>query len=84
MSMYRKLSLAVCAGLFVVTLGGCEREGPAERTGKEIDKAVEDLTKAKGPAERAGEKIDKAVEEAGEALEKAGEKTRKATEERER
>jgi hypothetical protein len=79
MSIYQKLSSVVCAGIFAITLGGCEREGPAERAGEKVDQAVEDLGKAEGPAERAGEKADKAVDEAGEALEEAGEKVREAT-----
>ena len=44
-------------GLVVLVLGGCKPEGPAERTGKEIDKATEKLgevVEEKGPVERAG------------------------------
>jgi hypothetical protein len=45
---------------------GCERQGPAERAGQEIDRVVEEakdkLTPA-GPAEKAGQKADHAVED---------------------
>ena len=62
----------------VLALAGCKQEGPAERAGKQLDEAVDDLTKPKGPAERAGEKLDKAVDDTGKALEDAGKKARKA------
>ena len=70
----KRLSTVLCVGLVVMALGGCEREGSAERAGKEIDKTTEKLGDAlekDGPVERAGEQIDKAIEEAGDKLEKA-------------
>ena len=43
--------VALALGMLVAGLSGCrKKEGPAERAGKEIDKA----------AEKAGEKIEKA------------------------
>jgi len=83
MASYKRFSLAFCIGLVVLILGGCQKEGPAERAGKEIDEAAERLGEAvekKGPVERAGEKIDNAVEDAGEALEETGDKVKKSTE----
>jgi hypothetical protein len=47
--------------LAAMLLGGCE-DGPAERAGEKIDKAVDKLT-GKGPAEKLGEKIDEAGKE---------------------
>jgi hypothetical protein len=79
MSLYKTISFAVCAGLLVAVLGGCEREGPAERAGKELDKTMIDPSKAEGPAERAGKQIDEAAKAAGEAIEEAGEKAKEAT-----
>ena len=73
----KRFTRALYIGLVALTLGGCKSEGPAERAGKQLDEAVDDLTKSKGPAERAGEKIDKAVDDAGKALEEAGRKARK-------
>ena len=32
--------------MLLTSLSGCEREGPMERAGKKIDKAVEDTGKA--------------------------------------
>jgi hypothetical protein len=64
----------ITAGMLVTILvsggavywAGCEREGPAERAGEEIDRAAEgvkDKLDPAGPAERAGEKLDRAAEE---------------------
>jgi hypothetical protein len=58
-----KLLAGVLAPLLlaVTLLAGCE-DGPAERAGERIDKAVDKLT-GKGPAEKAGERIDEAAKE---------------------
>jgi hypothetical protein len=69
MSVVQKLSLMVCTGFLLASLGGCAREGPAERAGKQIDETVEELTNPEGPAESAGEEIDRSVDEAREELE---------------
>jgi predicted small lipoprotein YifL len=49
-------AISLAAIVLVATLAACEqkREGPAERAGKEIDKAVE---RAGQQIEKAGEKI---------------------------
>lgn len=83
MTIYKKLAVMMCMGFIVIVLGACKQEGPAERTGREIDEAAEKLGEAvekKGPLERAGESMDNAVDNTGEALEEAGEKAKKATE----
>ncbi len=53
--------------LLALGLGACEQQGPAERAGAQVDKAVEEAKEAldpQGPAERAGEKLDDTVERA--------------------
>jgi hypothetical protein len=48
----------------VVSLAGCEPEGPAEKAGKSIDKGLQSATDAvnpPGPAEQAGRNLDKAL-----------------------
>jgi hyperosmotically inducible protein len=54
--------------LFLATAGlalaGCDTEGPAERTGEQIDQGVE----------RAGEQMEQAGERAGEQLEQPAER----------
>lgn len=74
-----KISRSLCAALMVAVLlaavSGCKKEGPMERTGREIDKAAEKTgDKVEGAAEKTGKGIDKAVEKTGEKVEQAGEK----------
>ena len=57
----RKRSLVVLTLLMGGLLTGCE-EGPAQRAGEQVDRALDRLS-GKGPVEKAGERIDKAVEE---------------------
>jgi hypothetical protein len=50
-------------GTFLAT--GCERQGPAEQAGKNVDQAVEkmkDVVSPPGPAEKAGKELDRAVD----------------------
>ncbi len=50
---------------------GCEREGPVEKAGKNVDQAVEaakDKLDPEGPVEKAGKKADQAVEAAKEKV----------------
>lgn len=44
---------------------GCESQGPAERAGEKVDRAVEDAKDAvdpRGPAEKAGAAVDNAAD----------------------
>ncbi|HKY09219.1 MAG TPA: hypothetical protein VJQ55_13290 [Candidatus Binatia bacterium] len=52
-----KLYALLVAALLCLTLSACEKEGPAEKTGKEIDKAVKDL----------GQSMEKAADSVQEA-----------------
>jgi len=47
-----KLNLLITVVLLGVTLSACQKEGPGEKAGKEIDKAAKD----------AGQAIEKAVD----------------------
>lgn len=54
----KTVGMAVVMGALVVALWGCQKqEGPAERAGKEVDKAAE--------------KVGQQVEKAGEAIQDA-------------
>lgn len=64
--IFRTVRAALLMGILIAALSGCKKEGPMERSGKEIDKATE----------KAGQKINNAVEKTGEKLEKAGEKVK--------
>lgn len=58
-------TMILLGGLVLIT--GCEeREGPAERAGEKVDRAVEETKDAldpSGPAEKAGRKVDRAVDD---------------------
>lgn len=59
--MTRLLTGAILALFLALGLAACEREGPAERAGENIDEAAED----------AGEAVDDAMEEAEDEVEDA-------------
>lgn len=52
--------------LLVLGLAACHQEGPAERAGRSIDRAGQNLRDAvdppHGPAERAGRAVDRALQ----------------------
>jgi hypothetical protein len=52
---------AVLAGLFVLGLSACEREGPAERAGEQIDEAASEVREG---VENAAEEVESAVDDA--------------------
>jgi outer membrane PBP1 activator LpoA protein len=52
-----KFNMLIAAVLLGLTLSACEKEGPAEKTGKEIDKAAKEL----------GQSMEKAADSVKEA-----------------
>jgi len=72
----------------VISLTGCEKEGPAEKAGQKVDQVVEDTKEniqhakdevedaiePEGPAEKIGENVDDAIEETKEEAQKAKDK----------
>jgi len=56
----RSIIVALVVGILVAGLSGCKKEGPMERTGKEIDKAAE---KTGDKLEKAGENVKDAVKD---------------------
>jgi len=64
----RRVIAAVVVGILTAGVSGCKKEGPMEKTGKEIDKATE----------KTGQQIDKAIGKTGEKIEKAGEKIKES------
>jgi hyperosmotically inducible protein len=58
----------------VVALGACREEGAAEKAGRKLDEAIEELTDPdEGPLEELGRKTDEAIEDAKRAVEEATE-----------
>jgi len=64
----RSIVVALALGAFVTGLSGCKKEGPAERTGREIDES----------AKKAGKEIEKSAKKVGKEIEKVGEKMKDA------
>ena len=59
MKLGKTVSAALVVGVLFAALSGCQKqEGPAERAGKEVDKAVE---KAGQQIEKAGDSIQDAA-----------------------
>ena len=56
----KSIVAALVLGILAAGLSGCKKEGPAERAGKEMDKAAE---KAGQQIEKAGDKIMDAAKE---------------------
>jgi hypothetical protein len=62
MSNLRGIAIALIASSFLImSLTACEKEGPGERAGKQLDKAVETTGKK---IEAAGEKIQEVAKDA--------------------
>ncbi|MDN3566328.1 hypothetical protein ACFQY5_25195 [Paeniroseomonas aquatica] len=65
--MLASLRLLLLPALVIAGLGlaACERQGPAERAGRSLDRAGENLRDTvdppKGPVERLGRSVDRAV-----------------------
>jgi hypothetical protein len=57
----KTVSAALIASALLLPLVGCQKEGPAERAGKEVDEAVD---KAGEQVEKAGEAIQDAAKDA--------------------
>lgn len=76
-TFFSALSVTIALLLFV-GIGGCEKEGPAEKIGEKIDQSIEEVKDVaeeagdkltdQGPAEELGEKIDDSVEEVKETV----------------
>lgn len=58
MKFGKSVSTVLVMGAMLVVLSACEKEGPAERAGKDADKAVEKLGQQ---IEKAGESIQDAA-----------------------
>jgi hypothetical protein len=66
---FRRMSLAFSAILLSLALVACQKEGPAEKMGKEVDKA----------AEKTGQAMEKAAEDVKDAAKEAVDKAKEAT-----
>jgi len=53
-----RLNWLVAVTLLALTLSACQKEGPAEKAGKEIDKAAKDVGQS---MEKAADKVNEAA-----------------------
>ena len=63
--LYALTTVAVL-GVASVTMIACEKDGPSERAGEELDELadnIDDKIDPKGPVEKAGRAIDRAVDD---------------------
>jgi hypothetical protein len=58
---------AALAALAVIGVTGCEKQGPVERAGEEVDEAVDTIKH--GGEESTANKVDDALDEARDAVE---------------
>ena len=73
MKIYQPAAL-LAVGILLFTMAGCEKEGPAEQAGEQIDDAVDTMQdkaddasdKAMDQLEQAGDKIEEATDSAAE------------------
>ncbi len=63
MSGLLKIISVILMGSLLLMCAGCKKEGPLEKAGKKIDKAIE---KTSDKLEEAGENMQKALEDAEE------------------
>ena len=60
MKWHQEILSALLAGLLVMGISACEKEGPAEKAGKAIDETATDLAdQAKEATEAVEEKMEK-------------------------
>lgn len=72
--MIRKMTLAALAATLAIGVAACEKKGPVEQVGEEVDEAV-DTIKNDGE-ESTATKVDDAVDEAREGAENAAEEVK--------
>ena len=72
------LSILIAAMGLTLMLTACEKKGPTEKAGEQIDQTVEkteeileDSIEPQGPLEKFGEKVDNVVEGTKEVVEEA-------------
>jgi len=76
MTKWKMMLVGLILGIMTFPLAACEKKGPAEKAGEQVDQAVEDAKEGmeqgaeaisdkidpQGPAEKAGEKFDEAMD----------------------
>ena len=63
-----RLPIMVALGLSLGILAGCEQQGPAQKAGEKVDKAVDQAGKT---MQKAGEKVEDAAKDAEKKIKEA-------------
>ena len=75
--MIRQTTLAALAAVLMFGLTACEKQGPVERAGEEVDEAVNRVKDGHVTEKPASEKVDDAVDKAREGAQDAAEEIKK-------
>jgi hypothetical protein len=73
--MIRKMTLAAFVAALALGAAACEKKGPVEQVGEEVDEAVD--TVKNGGEESTATKVDDAVDEAREGAQEAADELKK-------
>jgi len=73
--MIRNATLAALVAVISLGMAACEKKGPVEQLGEEVDEAVDTIKS--GGEESTANKVDDAVDEAREGVENAAEEIKK-------
>jgi hypothetical protein len=68
MPRMNRLQVMVALGLALSVLAGCEQQGPAQKAGEKVDKAVDQTGKT---MQKTGEKVEEAAKEAEKKIKEA-------------
>jgi type II secretory pathway predicted ATPase ExeA len=74
MNIRNRLLQGVCASILALGFAACEKKGPVEQAGEEIDEAVDTV---KNGGESVASKVDDAADDARKAVEDAGKDAKK-------
>ena len=72
--MRRNLSMWMICGALAFALAGCEKKGPLEQAGEEVDEAVETVKQGEEPTSA---KVDDVIDEAREGAEETADEAKK-------
>jgi hypothetical protein len=75
--MIRNTTLAALAAVLSLGLAACEKQGPLERTGEEVDEAVDRVKDGNISEKPISEKADDAVDQVREGAAEATEEAKK-------
>jgi predicted small lipoprotein YifL len=61
----RNVAVGICAAMLMLGMSACEKKGPAEKAGEQVDQAVESV---KDTGEKAADKVEEAADKVQDAV----------------